>query len=673
MVKPSHPALVWPRSDGDPSRWPDTTHNPSDESWFEEVGDDSARFESYSSGIAKHLAIELKLNVDPTAQRIPMPEGYKLFVHRKKQSSGEIRQDFYLYGTTHAAKFRSVPEFVDHASWLFDTSKPLDDHSTCTCRYNKAGTQRRQSMPGSASKRPSGSSPLKEGSAKKKRAVTETEEDFAPAAVVPERAEELRSQRRFRRGELIWFRINTIAPPTNASTSNLSPITHWPGLVSNVPLKSRIVNSGDTASASASESNIVHYYEYHIRPLGMFNAKDELIKDSKDILPWQVGNELLGGERGWDSIGHYAEKILKGGVKKESSKVKDSLKDREEKEKEEQAKEEQERQEIPSVEALLEKGWKSNWAKRIKFIEMSNNYEDVVFRLSVALKTGSSITNSWAQTDKIEVLSNDQDISAEDMAAILDQRKTLYQGLWWGGERIWLDDLVRLKKNRKDLPSGELEKPSDGAMDRGVFLKIRLIAIEVNTSFPTSTGWRCILYGDLFELAKEGTPGAEPTQATNGGTDDSLVRFYKPPRGFAYKQLNEAASEVTVDIIDVAGRVYPDLLDSTTQNWFIDSSKPNEKEGRVAPGEGALALAGLRSGTTVASKSSDWEEDLYSIVQKTTRLTEISMKDYYLSLLREEVGLPRLSTMQQNGNGAGNGQAGTLAEVLGELGGALKA
>nr|XP_018264929.1 uncharacterized protein I303_03111 [Kwoniella dejecticola CBS 10117]OBR87087.1 hypothetical protein I303_03111 [Kwoniella dejecticola CBS 10117] len=668
MVKATHPQLVWPRSDGDPSRWPDTTHKSSDDSWYEEVGEDSSRFDSYSNGIAKSLVHYLNLQVDPNSQRIPMPEGYKIFVHKKKQPNGDVRQDFYLFGTTNTAKFRSVPEFAPHAIWLFDRSKPLDDHSTCECRYGKGGPKR-QSLPSSATKRPSGSSPLKEGSAKKKKAVVEPVEDTSLPAVVPERAEELRSQRRFRRGELVWFRIKTINPPSNSSASGLTPITHWPGLVSNVPLKSVIVNPGDTASASASSAwtlfggsapsslkssqpDVIKYYEYHIRPLGMFSAQDEVIKDAKDVLPWQVGSELLGGEHGWDSIGHFAEKALKDGVKK------DALGEEEEREPEKL-----------DVEALLNKTWRSRWAKRIKFVELSEQYEEIVFRLSVALKTGSSITNSWAQTDKINVLPNDQDISAEDMTAILDQRKTLYQGLWWGGERIWLDDLVRLKKNRKDLPTGELAKPSDGAMDRGVFLKIRLIAIEVNNTTPTSTGWRCVLYGDLFELAKEGTPGSEPTHASNGGSDTSLVRFYKPPRGFAYKQLNEVASEVTVDVIDVAGRVYPDLLDGTTQSWFIDPSRPNEKEGRVIPGEGPLALAGLKSGTTVASKSSHWEEDLYSIVQSTTKSTETSMKDYYISLLRDEAGMPTPTVIQQSGNG----QAGTLAEALGGLGETLKA
>ncbi|WRT65891.1 uncharacterized protein IL334_002842 [Kwoniella shivajii] len=614
MSKPSHPSLAWPRSDGDPSRWPDTTHRPGDDSWHEEAPVRGTKIDLYETKIAEQLAVELRLKVDPTRQRIPMPDGYKLFAHKKKQPGGDIRTDYYLYGSPDILKFRSVPEFADHAIWLFDTSKPLDDHSTCTCKYSK-GAGRRQSMPGSATKRPSGSSPLKEGTLKKKRVVQE-DEDSLPA-VVPDRAEELRSQRRFR--ELIWFRINTITPPL--SIAGLEPITHWPGLISNVPLKTRVI--GDTASASASSawtlfggsapstldaSTIVHYYEYHIRPLGMFSPQEEVIKDGKDILPWQVGNELLGGERGWDSIGNHAEKVLKEGVQKEAVKEKGKPKD--------------------EIEATLGRGWKGHWAKRIKFVEMSREYEDAVFRLSVALKTASSITNSWAQTDKIDVLPDNQDISADDMAAILDQKKTLYQ------------------KNRKDLPSSALLSPTEGATERGVFFKIRVIAVEVNpgSAKPDQTAWRCLLYGDIFELAKEGDATQLPTpNSAIDSSKDSLNVHYQSAKGFVYRQLNETDSEVTVDVIDVAGRVYHDLLDGATQSWFIDPSKPSDKEGRIQPGESALALVGLKSGTTVASKSTDWEEDLYGIVQKTTKTTETQMKGYYTDLLREELGLPKLN------------------------------
>lgn len=58
---------------------------------------------------------------------------------------------------------------------------------------------------------------------------------------------------------------------------------------------------------------------------------------------------------------------------------------------------------------------------------------------------------------------------------------------------------------------------------------------------------------------------------------------------------------------DVAGRIYPDLLDSTTQNWLLDPANPAKVDGRVFPGEHAQGLMGLRPGTVVFSSSGQWK------------------------------------------------------------------
>lgn len=52
---------------------------------------------------------------------------------------------------------------------------------------------------------------------------------------------------------------------------------------------------------------------------------------------------------------------------------------------------------------------------------------------------------------------------------LVDQgRKQFSQGLWLGGERIWMDDIVRLRKTKADIAS-EWEGLESGA----VLLKIR--------------------------------------------------------------------------------------------------------------------------------------------------------------------------------------------------------
>ena len=81
-------------------------------------------------------------------------------------------------------------------------------------------------------------------------------------------------------------------------------------------------------------------------------------------------------------------------------------------------------------------------------------------------------------------------LSAEDRLAIQQQRKTIYQvsfcpscrnskltaqGLWWGGERLWLEDMVRINKLRSQLPLDQFPIDGHELHDGCVFLKIRYI------------------------------------------------------------------------------------------------------------------------------------------------------------------------------------------------------
>ncbi len=49
--------------------------------------------------------------------------------------------------------------------------------------------------------------------------------------------------------------------------------------------------------SSSSSAGIAGYYEYYIRPLGCFSQKEPVVKDVKDLLPFAVGMELMGGPR----------------------------------------------------------------------------------------------------------------------------------------------------------------------------------------------------------------------------------------------------------------------------------------------------------------------------------------------------------------------------------------
>jgi hypothetical protein len=135
--------------------------------------------------------------------------------------------------------------------------------------------------------------------------------------------------------------------------------------------------------------------------------------------------------------------------------------------------------------------------------------------------------------------------------------------------------------------------------------------------------WQCLLYGDIFELADEGHPEANVDLGPVQSGEVPLVSRYPAPKGYAYRQLNKAEAEITIEIVGelarmplgfislvvaIAGRAYPDLLDPTTQNWYTAPSlSVTENRDRVDPGISAQALTGLAPGTQLASLSESWK------------------------------------------------------------------
>ncbi|KAG8221018.1 hypothetical protein J3R82DRAFT_2527 [Butyriboletus roseoflavus] len=121
--------------------------------------------------------------------------------------------------------------------------------------------------------------------------------------------------------------------------------------------------------------------------------------------------------------------------------------------------------------------------------------------------------------------------------------QTRYQGLWWGAERIWADELVRLKLSRSQIapkgsenilpPAGPSRNSLEytktlsvaegnggavvGAESRGVFMRIDgLYVADISRSNGT-TGKVCRAMGMLYELIDEDWEGDLPG---GGGNDD---------------------------------------------------------------------------------------------------------------------------------------------------------
>ncbi|ODN84136.1 hypothetical protein L202_00145 [Cryptococcus amylolentus CBS 6039] len=662
---PSHPSLVWPRSDGDPSRWPQVSA-PNDTDWyFQEVPETDGRWVYYEQKTAEAVCRHLGLDVDVTKQRMPLPDGYKLYAHRKRQGDGSLRTDYYVYGSTRAPRFRSTREFEQHAIWLFDTSIPLEEHEKCGCPYSKSKKSSRQSMPAtfkrsrlsaaasmspapSASKRPRRSlgaieprhhnTPRKRTQRQLTQQMSDLDDDIEDPEgpeippTVPDRANELLSGQRFRRGELIWFKCGPFTAPAGTDTQGVGPIGLWPGLVSSYDHRAHTLST--TSRNGDMTQVILHYIEYHIRPLGCLDPKTEVRRDAKDLMPWLGGTGLFeGGLDQYDLIGDQAMAALRRGANAAAEQILSTGA--------------KIRSEFEQMIKLLP-GWGDKWGKPLKFEELED-WDVIVMRLAYGIRLASSIASCWTQTDKITPLEDDPDLTEEDHIAVKNHELFLYQGLYLGGERIWLEDMVRIKKSRAELFSeSHMLKGSNGSDSRCMTLLIRKICVvpKLELSAEGKREYRCIVYGDLFELEELESKSDVEELVTGTGEEGMgqkpVVEAYTPPKGFRYRKLNPDDSEIMTDVCDVAGRMYPDLLDYDTQNWLIDPLNPEVSKGRQTPDDHHWSLMGLRPGLATASKSTIWKKDLADVVFFAPRTTWEEMTKYYERLVRDRLELDQL-------------------------------
>ena len=155
-------------------------------------------------------------------------------------------------------------------------------------------------------------------------------------------------------------------------------------------------------------------------------------------------------------------------------------------------------------------------------------------------------------------------------------------------------------------------------------------------------------------------------------------------------------------ISELAGRVYPDLVDYSTQSYFADPrATPEQNAGRARPGQWVKGLMGLKNATDVFNYSDSWRgellpslciikltmtEDLYAIIKEANKTVEAETRDFYAKELRENGIVIAPSAVEEQatanrgpvplgswqptatpaaaaGNGNGNGVPMTLAEA----------
>ncbi|KAG9313068.1 hypothetical protein JVU11DRAFT_6508 [Chiua virens] len=143
-VLPPNPTFIdFPVSDGDDAQWPTNTTRVVDSeglvNYMRPVPIDESLSIKWRCEVGASLALQLKKPVGPTYVLRGWPAGYQMFDHNKGPASAP-RHDAYLIGSRHAKRFRSVPEFIPHALWLL--TDPGLVRSNCNCKYCNKKPQR---------------------------------------------------------------------------------------------------------------------------------------------------------------------------------------------------------------------------------------------------------------------------------------------------------------------------------------------------------------------------------------------------------------------------------------------------------------------------------------------------------------------------------------------------
>ncbi|KAJ7623176.1 hypothetical protein FB45DRAFT_924794 [Roridomyces roridus] len=577
---PDNPVyLDFPRSDGDAALWPINTTRIVDEegcvNFMHPVALDEPLAIKWRVGVGDALSSQLS-GLDKKRPHVltGWPDGYRMFDHHKgKQDSP--RHDVYLFGSDSRCRFRSVPEFIPHAMWLMG-----DPNDPCKCKYCSKKPQReitsalglRQSpspSPSRAPVRPKTEKPPKKLSRLGERlnnppkpvhASVQKTEVLQPQpsphvqtkhVMLVERSNHLREAVRslqsgaqprwFRDGELVW-----VALPTEIMGPGGIAIQYWPSIIEEARMVKETTPIADSDSATPWVTR--QYTTYRVLFLAI--SKTFTVPDTR-VIPYQSHSAMR------DILEMLANRPVDD--------------------------------------------WSDFTAeKRAAFdpcCDPPPSFISALTPFGTALQTASNFSTHWCLTDEWEARipspaaalrpapppSSIQ--SAIEMAGSHNANmgsissgpgpakspfvsQTRFQGIWWGGERIWADDLVRLKIPRSCLaPSGaqHIFSPS------GPGPKSRPLVSGGGVDDYGVGKRECRIAGQLFELADADWEDPNlPRDASAASSGTKHPDLPHPPTGYKFRSILAPGYE-TLDA------TIPVLLQHPLIRPYVNDIIPNQE------------------------------------------------------------------------------------------------
>ena len=502
---------------------------------------------------------------------------------------------FFNPGSRYAKRFRSVPEFIPHALWLL--TDPSLVRANCNCKYCNKKPQReitasmgllgRSSLSSAppAAPRPTIGRAAAPSASVLTRPARERAKPYAAIRRTPrpvkqtqgpkqnmlrERNADLRSayaegihlRKWYRDGELLWC---ALSPPIPGLTGERDSITFWPGIVEEARMKAEAIRypvHGEDASlapANGAQANVSSTTENG-------NGSNSEIKE----VPWTVIQtlsykmKLLG-----IPYSYYipADQVLPYQAHAPSDELIQAI---------HRVPLEQMNTDTDSFRPIDGSTFVNAAAAYALAVQIAANLagywsptDDWEYKFSVpppnvssssgmpGIQSGSSLdsvmnasmtfnaslANTISTPGPSNLPSHSGSVSAPPLVALTQTVTQIrYQGLWWGAERIWTDELVRLKLSRSQIapngtenilpPAGPSYKAREytkmlsvaegdgetvvGAESRGVFMRIDGLYVAEIVKPSGKSGMECRATGTLYELVDEDWEGEILGEGANG-------------------------------------------------------------------------------------------------------------------------------------------------------------
>ncbi|CAH7690102.1 hypothetical protein PPACK8108_LOCUS25344 [Phakopsora pachyrhizi] len=531
-----------------------------------------------------------------------LPKNYKLFRYTKGG-----REDVYLLGSQSVNKFRTANEFSPHVYWLCTHDPLLSGRAHCKCKYcgrvrcqsqvnlelglsEKAKSSSEQRMV-SHNKRKAEEDIAKENFRKRnisefnqkpgpRQSYKPTQRKVLPAHIISSASNGLSSKRQtftgpyvnkdrdrdlsefkcaFRAAEVVWCKLDSPIDGSDGGHPDIV-IEYWPAvceeriMVSVPEILKENPDGNPPAALSTPKLKVSQNYQWKVRPLG-----------TGDVL-WRKEADLLAYLNYPVPLNFY--KLLPN----------------------------------PKLLSHLHDGHGTDRPSITSFSTLS----EAITAFALALQFSVHIKKAWTLMDRYDIAflkrldAIGEQLSVEDLQITYeDSTLPWYQYLWWGTEKIWSGELIRLIVSAADLPNG-LRDISSRDRARCFFLKI--------SGIYRSEQEAGMIKGPIYELAdlnqREIDEKVNSSDFNEKNQPACFGRYMpEPPPGLFFRRLTPIGKEHHLVLQHIAGRYYPPhCLQSLPSHTDEDKPDPYSIDGR------SLSLCGLTEGKCCETWTADRKE-----------------------------------------------------------------